>query len=533
MSQFLDPLLNSPLLALFVIIGLGLILGNLEFREVSLGTSGVIFVALLAGHLGFKVPAEAGQIGLALFVYCVGIGAGARFFSALKREGSQLARLAIIMVGSGALATVALAAWFDLGPALATGIFAGALTSTPALAAAIEGAGAAGSDVVVGYGIAYPFGVIGVVLFVQLLPRLLRIDLSEEPDSDGNDGFKVERQLVEVTNPNLFGRRMMDTAFAEIKGCQVSRIYRNDRLEPIQFGESFAEGQHLLLVGEQHAVRLATELIGRPSTRPILLDADNERQTVVVTRKQLAGMTVAELDPLKNHSVVITRVSRMEFSFVPHGTTRLEPNDILTVVGTKENLTAFEKFVGHRPQSNLETSLVSMAIGLTLGIALGRISFPLPGGDSFSLGLAGGPLLAALLLGHMGRFAGIVGYIPRPTRLLLQEMGLVFFLADAGIKGGAAMVDAVAQQGFSIFAVGAVVTLVPMVVGYFVARRTFRMSLWQSLGGICGGMTSTPALGAIVAKTTRQTAIVSYATVYPVAVILVALLAKLLLRLIA
>ncbi len=222
----------------------------------------------------------------------------------------------------------------------------------------------------------------------------------------------------------------------------------------------------------------------------------------------------------------------MEFHFAARHDTRLGKNDVLTVVGPPENLKAFEGYLGHRLQAYFETSLVSLTIGLALGIIVGRFEIPLPGGSTFSLGLSAGPLLMALVLGHFGRVGGLVGYIPRPTRILLQEMGLVFFLADAGVRGGASIMDAVHTQGVKIFLLGAIITLIPMLVGYLMARRGFKMKLGQSLGGICGGMTSTPALGAIVAKTSQQAPIVSYATVYPVAVILMALLAKLLMSII-
>lgn len=533
MQELFDPLISSPLLALFVLTGLGMLLGNIQLWGISLGSSGVIFVALFAGHWGCTVPPEIGRIGLVLFVYCVGVGAGGRFFGALQRQGSQLAKLALLIIGVGALLTWALGTWLGMDHAMAVGIFAGALTSTPALAAALEGAGSLGDQVVVGYGVAYPFGVIGVVLFVQLLPRLMGKNLDEGQEEEEAKQLCVERQLVEVTNPNMVGKRISDSVLLEIGACQISRIWNNDRLEPVHYEDTLQAGQQVLLVGETKAIAIATELIGKPVERSLNLNADDERRNFVITNTRAAGKTIREINPLKNHGVVITRISRMEFEFVPESGTCLEPNDVITVVGEPGRLKAFESFVGHRAQSFSQTSLVSLAVGLALGIAVGQIAFPLPGGNSFSLGLAGGPLLVALILGHFGKMAGIVGHIPRPTRMLLQEMGLVFFLADAGTKGGATMVEAVASQGVQIFLIGIVITLLPMCLGYIIARKIFGMSLPQSLGGICGGMTSTPALGAITAKTSLQSPIVSYATAYPVAVVMMAVLAKLLLQLMA
>lgn len=531
-GTLMEALLGNPLLTLFVVVGLGLLLGKIEVGGISLGSSGVIFSALLAGHLGGVVPPEAGTIGLVLFVYCVGIGAGGRFFGALKREGSELAKLALAVVVSGALVTWGLAALLDLSPGLAVGIFAGAMTSTPALAAAMEGIGELGHDVVVGYGVAYPFGVIGIVLFVQLLPRVLGLNLDDGQDEE-SPLDRITRQVVEVTNPSMVGRPVSHESLATIGACRVSRILREGRMVPVRYEDTFREGQRVLLVGEKRAVAVATDLLGKAIDEKLLLDTEDERGTFTVTSKAVVGRSLGDLDPLKDHGVVVTRISRMEMPFVPDGSTHFEPHDVLTVVGPKEQLVSFSKVVGHRPSASSETSLLSLAIGLALGIVVGGYAIPLPGGLTFSLGLAGGPLLVALLLGHFGRVGGIVGHIPRPTRMLLQEMGLVFFLADAGVRGGTTLVDALAAQGLQIFLIGAVISIIPMIVGYLVARRYYKMTLAKSLGGICGGMTSTPALGAMIAKTNRQAPIVSYATVYPVAVILMALLTKILIQLIS
>jgi len=187
---------SNPLMALFAITGLGMLLGAISFKGLSLGTSGVLFVALIAGHFGLAIPDEIGRFGLAIFVYCVGIGAGGRFFAALAREGGSLAKLSLIIVVSAAATAWGLAELLDLPTALAAGLFAGAMTSTPALAAATEGALHLSSDVAIGYGITYPFGVIGVVLFVQLFPRLLRNRSPQDAQSIPPESQDVEKSLI-------------------------------------------------------------------------------------------------------------------------------------------------------------------------------------------------------------------------------------------------------------------------------------------------------------------------------------------------
>jgi putative transport protein len=523
-------LVDQPLIALFAIVASGLLLGGIQVKGVNLGSSGVLFTALLAGHLGYAIPEGVGTLGLVLFVYCVGIGAGGRFFAALAREGASLAKLALIAVLIGGCVTWAGATLLGLPADLATGIFAGAMTSTPALAAATEGLGEMGSQgVSIGYGIAYPFGVIGVVLFVQLLPRLLKLDLdriSDENRDPSEQEERVETVLVEVTNPNLTGKKIADAGLANFNACQISRIYRDDRLAPLEYDDVFEPGQLLLLVGRSKEVGIAIDYLGKRSDQQLHKDVENERQQLLVTSRDMAGRTLREIAPLKNHGVVITRINRLGLTFVPNASTILERNDQVTAVGRPDALKGFSAVVGHRSSAIDATDLLSLSFGLTLGILVGILPIGLPGSTPITLGLAGGPLVVALLLGHFGRVGRIVGHIPRPTRILLQELGLVFFLANAGIRGGGSLAETVQQYGLPIFVLGIAVTALPLLLSWPVARLVFRMNPLQALGGICGGMTSTPALGAITARTESQIPVVSYVSAYPVALVIMILVAK-------
>jgi putative transport protein len=532
--QSLDLLMGTPLFALFTVIAVGLLLGSVKVKGLSLGSSGVLFSGLLCGHYGYSVPDAAGTIGLILFVYCVGISAGSRFFSALAKEGSTLAKMGLLIV-----AVAALAAWFfqwalGIPKDLAVGLFAGAMTSTPALAAATEGMGQAASQVIVGYGIAYPFGVVGVVLFVQLAPRWLRQDLDKEAqeyDGAHQQLSKVQTVLVEVLNPALAGRRISEAAGFMPNACQLSRRLEGDRLVPLKYDDVFVEGQHLLLVGRPKELEIAIHTLGRKSDRPHVKDVENERQRLVLTVPRLVGMTLQQLEPLKSFGVMVTRITRLDVTFVPSADTQLELRDVLTVVGNPEDLKRFGDRIGHRDQAFDETDLLSLSIGLSLGILAGMVPLGLKGGESITLGMAGGPLFVALILGHFGRVGRLVGHIPRPTRQLLQELGLVFFLANAGVKGGASMVQTVAEYGPVLFLAGAGVTLLPMLLLYPLSKRLFGLNALASLGGICGGMTSTPALGALTARIQSQLPVVSYATAYPVALIFMTVAAKVLMAL--
>jgi putative transport protein len=529
-------LLDQPLVTLFAVIAAGLLFGSITIKDVNLGSSGVLFSALLAGHLGYSIPGGIGTLGLVLFVYCVGIGAGGRFFASVAREGAMLAKLALIIVATGGIITWLGATLLHLPADLAAGIFAGALTSTPALAAATEGLKEASTGVSIGYGIAYPFGVIGVVLFVQVLPRLLKHDLEQiAGDHAAGEATEedVENVLVEVTNQNLIGQRIAESGLSKLNACQVSRVFKDGHLVPLSYEDTFSEGLLLLLVGRTKEIAIAIEYIGHRSHRNILKDVENERQQLLVTERKMAGRTLHSIAPLKNYGIVITRITRLGLTFVPNASTVVEVNDQLTSVGRADDLKKFARAVGHRSHAIDTTDLLSLSAGLTLGIIVGLIPIGLPGSTPITLGLAGGPLLVALLLGHFGRVGRIVGHIPRPTRLLLQELGLVFFLAEAGIRGGGSLAVTLQEYGPMLFALGLLISLVPLIVAWPLARKLFKLDPLQSLGGICGGMTSTPALGAITAKSDSQVPVISYVSAYPVALIVMILIAKVLVGLLA
>ncbi len=527
-------LVDQPLIALFAIIASGLLLGNITIKGINLGSSGVLFTALLAGHLGYSIPGGIGTLGLVLFVYCVGIGAGGRFFASVAREGATLAKLALVIVSTGGAITWLGATLMDLPADLAAGIFAGALTSTPALAAATEGLQEGASGVSIGYGIAYPFGVIGIVLFVQLLPRILKHDLdaiAEKHEAGDNTNDRVITVLVEVTNKNLLGKKIADAGINNLNACQVSRIFKDEQLVPLSYGDEFSEGQLLLLVGRSKEIAIAIDYLGQRSDRHVLKDVENERQNLLVTDRKMAGKSIRDIAPLKKYGVVITRITRNGITFVPNTATLIETHDNLTTVGRNDDLKTFGKAVGHRSNAIDSTDLLSLSAGLTLGIIAGLIPIGLPGSTPLTLGLAGGPLLVALLLGHFGKVGRIVGHIPRPTRLLLQDLGLVFFLANAGVRGGVSLVATVQQYGITLFGLGMLVSIVPLIFAWPLARKLFKLDALQSLGGICGGMTSTPALGAITAKTDSQVPVISYVSAYPVALIVMILIAKVLIGL--
>lgn len=528
----METLLSNSTLVLFGILFLGLALGNISFKGIALGSSGVLFVAMVAGHYGLKIPSGISAIGTALFVYCVGLGVGNRFFSSLKSQGKNLIILASTIVLAGWLTAWGLCELMGIDLTIGAGIFAGACTSTPALAASLDAAKAAGLDesgINIAYGMAYPFGVIGIVLFVQLLPRILRYDLSKNDKDTENDPHAIIARHVCCTNPEILGKGLQEVTMSTGMSCRITRILRDGILRPLRSTDTLDANDEVLMIGEREKISHDAAILGHFTNQGSnALICKDEDAHVIVLADKMSNRTLKDVDTLGNYGVIISRITRLGNTFIPTADTEIIRNDVLRVVGTPEAISAFKKECGHRSAAINAADILSLTGGLVLGLLLGSVTFSIGDGKGFSLGMAGGPLVVALLLGHFGKIGPVTGYMPRPTRVLVQELGLMLFLAGAGITGGEKLIETLADNGLAMFAIGAGITVLPLFIGYFVARRFLKMKVDETLGCICGSQTSTPALGAITSQTERQEPVIAYSTAYPIALIMMTVLAQLL-----
>lgn len=374
-TWFQESVLGNTLMIVFLVAVIGYLVGSIKIRGVELGTAGVLLVALVFGHFGFEVPDLVRELGLICFVTSVGFIAGPKFFRNFKINARSYILLGVIIIAAGALTTVGIIEIAGVPSDVSVGMMAGALTSTPGLAAAIDATGSVHASV--GYGIAYPFGVVGVVLFVQLVPKFLKTDMA------------AERARFEAA------QNVGDEEF------------RKTKKEELFYADSMG--------------------------------------------------------------------------FFP------------------------------------------FALAIVLGIILAKIVIPLPGGAEFSLGTSGGPLIAGLILGHFGKIGRLSMKVEKHVLECLREFGLALFLIGAGVEAGAGFVEILREEGLVLFIYGALITLIPMLVGYFFAAKVLKLSLFNSLGSICGGMTSTPALGTLIRVTETDDVASAYAATYPVALVFVVL----------
>ncbi|TWT45673.1 Aspartate/alanine antiporter [Phycisphaerae bacterium RAS1] len=530
------------MLALFAITALGLAVGMLRLGGVALGSAGVFFVALGFGHFGVALPREITELGLVLFVYSVGLEAGSRFFSLLHGRGLALLAVGTGATAAGALGAALIALALGLSAPMAAGVFCGATTCTPALASALDAIRSAAPDVAylasVAYGATYPFSVASVVLTAQLLPRWLRTT----PDAAADEYHleeaartpPLEQCVFRVENPNCVGRTIEDLVSLDMFRAVLCRVKRGSRVEPARPGLILELGDAVLAVGPPQELAKLEALIGGVVVE-VMHDA-NGRVTsdeVVVSRGSAIGRTLGELCLWERFSVVVSRARRDGIEISPDGHFRLEPGDLLRLVGPPDAVASVTTLLGREEARLNETSLLPFAAGIALGAALGAIAIPLPGGLRMQLGPAGGALLVGLLLGRFGALGPLRLHVPVAVKHFGRELGLVIFLAGAGSAAGEQFLTIIAQTGVRLFLAGALVTAATTATAILVACRVLRWNALVGDGAVCACLTNPAALSAARRLADSEAAAVGFASVYPVALLSKILLAPALYLLLA
>lgn len=524
----LKELLSDPLLLLFVILFLGSWLGQIKVKGLCLGSAGVLLVAMFFGHFGYEVSPIAQNLGLSLFIVSVGLQAGPRFFRMIRSKGIIFGIISVIVIFSASLTTVIVSKIFNISPALGVGLFTGGLTSTPGLAAALQ----ATKDPLasVGYGIAYPFGVLAVVLFVQIIPRLLKVDLEKELEisQKAKDKNSPIVTTVEVVNPALHKQTIKEIPFFRKSSVVISRVIRNSHSIIPLHDTVLLQGDRLVMVGSRSELDNLCENFGKEVENDFKNKDHIKPRRIVVESNAMAGKSIQELELRKKYGVTITRIEREGIEYSQNSKLPLEIGDTLTAVSNDKRLDEVEKIFSKRNPKLTNIDIFSLGLIILLGILLGMIPIHLPKLGTITLGLAGGPLFAALIIGHFGKIGPIRARFYPPATKAIGDIGLVLFLAGAGTSAGNGLVEVIKNEGITLFIAGAIITAVPMIVGYFLARKVLRLKMIHTLGALCGGMTSTPGLGAVNNLVRSDEPAIAYAAAYPFALVLMALAAQLL-----
>lgn len=523
-NLFMFELLQWPYFALFVIVALGFMLGRIKIKGISLDVSAVIFVALLFGHFGVVIPGALSDFGMVLFIFTIGIQAGPGFFRSFRTKGQSLVVISVVIVAVAVLSALAMRTVFGLSQAETVGILTGALTSTPGLATAKE---IAGDQTAVAYGIAYPFGVIGVILFVKLLPRLCKVDIEalegkmaatvkEEYPVIGTRTCRVERVAV-------IGRSIADLSLRVVTGAVISRIKHGDEYLLPTGSRVLEDGDLIKAVGTEASLDKLEQLVGGRVMEDLPLGESLDLVTAIVSNKSLVNVRLASLDIPSNFNCTVTRVYRAGIDLTPTPDLQLKWGDKLTIVGGKRELQELVKLIGNDAKKLSDTDFFPIALGIVLGVLFGKITLSFGDSFTFSFGLTGGVLLTALLLSARGKTGPVVWSMSFSANQLLRQLGLLLFLAGVGTSAGTSLVSTIVDSGWSLFAAGVLVTFLPMAAAAFVGVRFFKVNMLDLLGTITGGMTSTPGLAAADSMTDSPAPSVAYATVYPVAMVLLIL----------
>jgi len=535
----MSDILDNPMFVLFAILAVGSGIGRISIKGVSLGSAGVLFTAMVFGHYGLTVPGAIMELGLLLFVYAVGLQAGPRFFRTFRARGIQYVLIALAVAITGLIATVVVAFAFDLPYDLAAGLYTGALTCTPALAAVIDvieriSSGSAG-NVSVGYGIAYPFSMVSVVLLMQLLPGLLRRKIKTEEQrwleekKEETPGLEA-RQFI-ITNPNLHNKTVMEINPHRMFRANVSRIKRGDRVFAASQDIHLQAGDIVMVVGPDDELEKMRVVFGEETHVRMDMNTNVISTDVEVVEQSLAGKRLADMRVFEQYNVVITRIRRQGQEIAPMGTATLERGDNIRVVGEKKAVEEFVCLVHGSEARADETNILPFLIGLLLGIGLGSIPIKLPNGSEIRLGIAGGAFLVSLLVGHFGGIGSLRLYVPPAAKNLTRELGLILFLAGAGVTAGSQFVAVLQERSLSLIAAGAFITVASLAVGLLLTNSIYRMNMLSTMGAVCASMTNPPGLSAVNAKTDTDLPTLSYASVYPVALIFKIILAQALVEL--
>jgi putative transport protein len=532
---------HSPLLVLFGVAALGYLAGRIGWGGFSLGIAAVLFAGLLVGYAlpGVELPDFVPQLGLVLFVYTVGIASGPGFFSSLKLRGlrDNALVLGVLLASYGLTLLFAWVLGLD-GPA-AAGLFAGALTNTPALAAVVEGlksTGATGALLaapVLGYSVCYPVGVLTPLLVVGLSDRWFRVAIASEKISRSygatNDEPIVSATVRIENEPSADAANLRRTALYVVN---FGRMRRGSVTSVVHDDTRFLPGDLVTVIGTRESVGAATIALGRTADEHLEYDrSEIDYRRMFVSNPDVTERPLSELDLGQRYDAVVTRVRRGDVDLVPDGHFELLLGDRARVLAPKARLHELEKLFGDSFRHLSEVDVITFGIGITLGLLLGAVKVPLPGGGTFSLGIAGGPLVVGLLLGRAGRTGRLVWTPPYGVNLTLRQFGAVLFLAGVGLKAGGALGTTTSgAMVLQLFGVGALVSgfaaLSVMLVGRFVMKIPVSV-----LVGILAGLETQPAVLAFaVEKAKRDVPNIGYAAVYPLAMIAKILLAQALLH---
>ena len=541
--------IGHSILLLSFVIAAGIQLGKIKVFGVSLGITLVLFVGIILGHFGFTINHNVihffKEFGLILFVYSVGMQVGPGFFSSFKKGGVTLNMLACGIVFLGVLTAIILHYVTNIPMSTMVGILSGAVTNTPGLGAAQQAYsdmhGVTDNTIALGYAVAYPLGVIGIILSIIFVRYVFRVNFDKENEQLNNEDTSHANEAKPVSlivkNPAVFGKTIGElSALLEHRDFVISRIWHdsNKQIEIASANVRLQENDKIFVITtEQDAETIKTfvgEEIDMERKQWIRMESQFIKRRILITKPELNGKRLGQLKLRKLYGINITRITRAGVDLVATPTLTLQVGDRVNVVGTETAVTNVEKVLGNSMKRLNEPNLITIFVGIALGIILGSIPITFPGiPQPVKLGLAGGPLIVAILISRFGYKYKLITYTTQSANLMLREIGITLFLACVGISAGDGFVDTIVNNGgFAWIGYGFIITTVPLLIIGCIGRYFCKVNYFMLMGLIAGSTTDPPALAYSNATAGNDAPSVGYATVYPLTMFLRVLTAQLL-----
>lgn len=543
MSWFSDLITGTSIahsiLVLSGVVSIGVLLSRIKICGVSLGVTWILFVGIVAGHFGLAVEPNTlnfiKEFGLILFVYSVGLQVGPGFFSSFKKGGLTLNAVAVITV----LISVLLAYGIHLvtGTSLTTmaGVLCGAVTNTPGLGAAqqsyLEATGVADPSIAMGYAVAYPLGVVGIVMSIVLVKSLFGMTMEKELEkatgSSADAAKMAAKYSIEVSNGAIIGKTIKELHTLIDKDFVVSRLCREDGKVEIPTSETkFFQGDKILVISVESNREAIEAFFGvevdMSDEQWKEMDSQMASRKIIVTKHNINGKTLGELKIRSVFGLNVTRVTRAGIDIMATPDLELQVGDRVRVVGDEKNIESLANALGNSSKQLSSPNLLAIFLGIAVGVIFGSIPFMLPGMPSpVKMGLAGGPLIISILMGRFGHKFKVVTYTTFSANMMLREVGISLFLAAVGIASGAGFVDTVVNKGgFAWIGYGLIITFIPMIAGAAIGRFCFNFNYFQIMGLIAGCGTNPSGLAYSNSISPINQQAVSYATIYPLVMFL-------------
>lgn len=538
--------IGHSILLIAGVIFIGILLGKVKIAGISLGMTWILFVGIILSHFGMRMDGHAlhflKEFGLILFVFSVGLQVGPGFFSSFKKGGMTLNLLAAIVVVLGVAVTYIIYKITGLDATIMVGILSGAVTNTPGLGAAQQAyfdmTGNEGAQIAMGYAVAYPLGVVGIILAIIFVRYIFRIHLDKEAeDLERKMGAKASHAThvsILVQNPGLIGKEIREVSGLINKKFVISRVLSSEgALEVATSNTRLQENDRLFVIIEEQNVEAIVAFLGKKIEMNQAdwdqIDEHMISRRILITRSEINGKTLGQLHLRGGFGVNVTRVNRAGVDLVASPALELQMGDRVTVVGSEKNIANVEKCLGNSLRRLREPNLVPIFLGIVLGILLGSIPFVFPGiPQPVKLGLAGGPLIVAILISRFGAHFKLVTYTTMSANLMLREIGISLFLACVGLDAGTGFVETVVNGGYAWIGYGFIITFVPLMIVGLIARMVYKINYFVLMGLIAGSTTDPPALAYANSIAGNDMPAVGYATVYPLTMFLRVLTAQML-----